>query len=350
MKNGILIFLLTLSQLSFGQIVATALPYACPPCSSSCDTLGFAAPGICHHCGMKLITKEDVAALSKKRLTVAFYLQDRVEVLDFAGPMEILSYGGFDIFTVSKTKDPITAQGILTIIPDYSIADAPKADILAFFGGNASSAADDPELIEWVKGQQDVEYYFSVCTGAFILAEAGILEDKTATTFHSALDNLEKNYPDTKVLKGVRYVDNGNTVTTAGISAGIDGALHLVAKIYGLKKAKEVAFHTEYDKWIPGEGLHLTKENTYGHHVLQEEFQAFMGTFTTEDQRTVEISYNPLQNGLELIHDGQRTPLLQIAKDVFKDAGGNFFTFQREASGAISSCYHSGTERVWRKQ
>ncbi|MEM9260770.1 MAG: DJ-1/PfpI family protein [Bacteroidota bacterium] len=298
---------------------------------------------------MELITKEAAIALSKKRLTVAFYLQDRVEVLDFAGPMEILSYGGFDIFTVSKTKDPINAQGILTIIPDYSIDDAPKADILAFFGGNAASATNDPELIEWVKKQQDVQYYFSVCTGAFILAEAGILADKTATTFHSALNSLEKNYPDTKVLKGVRYVDNGNTITTAGISAGIDGALHLVAKIHGLKKAKEVAFHTEYDKWIPGEGLHLTKEDIYESDSSQEVFQAFVGTFTNEGRPTAEIVFNAHHNGIELKYKGQKTPLLQIAKDVFKDAAGNFFTFQREASGSISSYYHSGSARIWKK-
>ncbi|MEL6143530.1 MAG: hypothetical protein AAFU67_18160, partial [Bacteroidota bacterium] len=94
-------------------------------------------------------------------------------------------------------------------------------------------------------------------------AEARILADKTATTFHSALDRLEENYPDTKVLRNARFVDNGKVITTAGISAGIDGALHLVAKLQGLEAARRVAEYMEYDKWVPGEGVILSDDNPY---------------------------------------------------------------------------------------
>jgi putative intracellular protease/amidase len=79
-------------------------------------------------------------SMNAKRLKICFYLQDGVEVLDFAGPMEVFSYAGFEVFTVSKTKDPIISQGILKIIPDYGINNAPPADILAFFGGNSNKA------------------------------------------------------------------------------------------------------------------------------------------------------------------------------------------------------------------
>ena len=211
---------------------------------------------------MTLITKDQLEKNAKIK-TIAFYLQPGVEILDFAGPMEVFAYAGYKIFTVSKTKEPMLSQGILKILPDYSIEDTPQADILAFFGGNASNAYRDKNVINWVKAQTDVEYYFSVCTGAFILAEAGILDGNTATTFHGALDGLKKNYPKVNVKRNVRFVDNGTVITTAGVSAGIDGALHMVAKLQGVEKAREVAFYMEYDKWKPGEGLILTADNPY---------------------------------------------------------------------------------------
>ena len=241
--------------------------FVCPPCDNSCDTKIFAKAGKCNVCSMDLITKEkrdsDMIEPSKGKRTIAFYLQEGVEVLDFAGPMEVFSYAGYDVFTVSKTKALIRSQGILKVTPDYSIADAPKSDILAFFGGNADNAYRDEKVIDWVKAQTDVDYYFSVCTGAFVLAEAGILNGHTATTFHGALNDFENRYSKVNVKRNVRFVDNGTVITTAGVSAGIDGALHMVAKLEGLKKAKEVAFYMEYDKWKPGEGLILSMDNPY---------------------------------------------------------------------------------------
>ena len=242
--------------------------YVCPPCDNVCDTKVYTKPGTCTTCNMEFITKE---TLDKDRemkrkspiKKIAFYLQEGVEVLDFAGPMEVFAYAGYEVFTISKTKDPITSQGVLKVIPDYSIDDAPNADVLAFFGGNAQNAYKDKKVMSWVKKYSQANFYFSVCTGAFVLAEAGILDGNTATTFHSALNGLEKMYPKVKVRRDVRFVDNGKVITTAGVSAGIDGALHLVARFQGLEKAKRVAFYMEYDKWKPGEGLILTKDNPY---------------------------------------------------------------------------------------
>ncbi len=239
----------------------TDLAYFCQLCNNACDEIAFEKPGKCPHCNMELVkmSKADrKAELSRKPVTIAFYLQDGIEVLDFAGPMEVFAYAGFKVFTVSKTKDPIISQGILKVIPDYSIADAPPSDIIAFFGGNAGSGFDD-KVISWLKSREKkTEYFFSVCTGAFALAKAGILDNKTATTFHLSLDNLKKNYPKVDVRNDVRFVDNGTVITTAGISAGIDGALHLVAKLRGEQAAKDAAFYMEYDKWVPKEGLILS--------------------------------------------------------------------------------------------
>ena len=193
-------------------------------------------------------------------MTICFYLQDGVEVLDFAGPMEVFAYAGFRVFTVSKTKNPIVSEGILKIIPDYSIDDAPPADIMAFFGGNSGPSSMDSSIMAWISERKSsTSYFFSVCTGAFIIGRAGLLDSLTATTFHSSIESLRKALPNTKVLSDVRFVDNGKVITTAGISAGIDGALHLVAKLKGEEMAKEVAAYMEYDKWIPGQGL-IVKE------------------------------------------------------------------------------------------
>jgi len=156
--------------------------YVCAPCNRKCDDLKFTKPGICEHCNMQLIKETELINYPKmNRRKIGFYLQSGVEILDFAGPMEVFAYAGYEIFTISKTKEQIYGQGILTITPDYDLSDAPEADMLVFFGGNAVLPSKDPELIEWVKSQKNIKHYFSVCSGALILAEAGLLENKGFT-------------------------------------------------------------------------------------------------------------------------------------------------------------------------
>jgi transcriptional regulator GlxA family with amidase domain len=198
----------------------------------------------------------------EEKIRVLFYLQDGVEVLDFAGPMEVFSYAGFDVSVVSKTKKPIIAQGILKILPDYSIEDAPEADVLAFFGGNSGNASNDPAVVNWVKTAKSPKYYFSVCTGAFILGKAGLLDHLTVTTFYQSTGSLQEAVPTARVLSHVRFVDNGKVITTAGVSAGIDGALHLVEKIRGKEIALQAAKYMEYDKWVPDQGLVMADKST----------------------------------------------------------------------------------------
>ncbi|MBB6269713.1 transcriptional regulator GlxA family with amidase domain [Pedobacter cryoconitis] len=240
---------------AFAQVYAST--YVCPPFNHPCDTNVYQQPGVCAHCGMTLTGKNERVSKDQK-ITVCFYLYDGVEVLDFAGPMEVFSYAGFKIITVAKTKAPLLSQGILKIIPDYSIKDAPQTDIFAVFGGSDEVAADDPEVISWIKSRDSTtKSYFSVCTGAFILGKAGLLDQLTVTTFHKSITNLQKAVPKAKVLQNVRYVDNGRVITTAGISAGIDGALHLVSKLRGKEVAEAVAKQMEYDKYVPEQGLNL---------------------------------------------------------------------------------------------
>lgn len=258
LKYGLIILLLTLLQPAFSFAQKA---YYCPACGD-CDNVAYTKPGKCHICGMDLELsdkKDHIDKPKSKQVRVLFYLQDGVEVLDFAGPMEVFTDAGFQVAVVSKTKAPIVSQGTLKITPDYSIADAPPADIIAFFGGNSGNASEDPEVIKWLKNAPAPSYYFSVCTGAFILGKAGLLDGLTVTTFHLSIDGLKQAVPKAKVLSNARFVDNGRVMTTAGISAGIDGALHLVSKIRGPQAATDVAKYMEYDKWIPEQGLVVNK-------------------------------------------------------------------------------------------
>lgn len=239
---------------------AKVAKYVCASCKGISDTTTFQRSIINPHYGMNL-AEQNHQTIQDQKLSVCFYLYDGVEVLDFAGPMEVFSYAGFKIITVAKTKVPLLSQGILKIIPDYSIKDAPQTDIFAVFGGSDEVAADDPEVISWIQSRDKAtKSYFSVCTGAFILGKAGLLDQLTVTTFHKSIANLQKAVPKAKVLENVRYIDNGRIITTAGISAGIDGALHLVAKLKGKEAALAIAKQMEYDKYIPEQGLDLSKK------------------------------------------------------------------------------------------
>jgi transcriptional regulator GlxA family with amidase domain len=238
-----------------------SIAYFCTICSNDCDTIAYSKPGTCPYCGMTLVQQKiaERRALLKKQhqqMTICFYLQQGVEVLDFAGPMEVFAAAGFKVFTVSREKGPVISQGILKIIPDYTIDDAPPFDILAFFGGGTTAATKDTCLIAWIESRRaSTSYFFSVCTGAFILGKAGLLDSLSATTFHSSIEALRTALPQTRVLANARFVDNGRVITTAGISAGIDGALHLVTRLKGQEAAKDVAAYMEYDRWIPNQGL-----------------------------------------------------------------------------------------------
>ncbi|WP_299443115.1 DJ-1/PfpI family protein [uncultured Aquimarina sp.] len=311
--------------------------YVCPPCNSTCDALTFDKPGICNHCEMKLITKKELNEKYKVKTNkkIAFYLQPGIEILDFAGPMEVFAYADFEIFTVSKTKEPIISQGILKVLPDYSIENAPKADILAFFGGNAAQSFKDPDVINWIQSQKDIEYHFSVCTGVFALANAGTLEGMTATTFHNALDELENNYPNITVVKDARFVDNGKVITTAGISAGIDGALHLVAKLLGFNEARKIAYHMEYDKWVAGEGLNLSKHNPYDGFINIPNLENYTGTYEYLDSTEVVLKINSREKSLYAILGKRNYPLFYLEKDAFLNLNKDEITFIKDKNNKI---------------
>jgi len=184
--------------------------------------------------------------------TVSILLFDEVELLDFAGPFEVFSVAGrdgaFDVQTVAETTTPIRTRGGLTVTPHGVLDEMPAADVLVIPGGQGARTAMRREaVLDWVRtGAETAEIVLSVCTGAFILARVGLLGGCTVTTHHSVLDRLAELAPDAAVVDDQRFVDNGAIVTAAGISAGIDAALHVVERLCGSAHAAATARHMEY--------------------------------------------------------------------------------------------------------
>ena len=190
-----------------------------------------------------------------KPFKVAILMFDDVQIIDFAAPYEVFGQAKFEVFTVSTNGKPVTTVMGLSVNPTYSFATMPDADAILVPGGNTGKVMHDQQVLKWLKSQQDkAEHILSVCTGAHILAESGLLDGKSATTFHRALNSFEQDYPAVSVKRDQRFTDNGQIITSAGLSSGIDASLHLVSKVLGEDKARTVALHLEYD-WDPNGGF-----------------------------------------------------------------------------------------------
>ncbi len=198
-----------------------------------------------------------------EKLTVGILIFDDVEVLDFCGPFEVFSVAGrlkatdnkqgetetaINVYTIAQNGQFVKARGNLIVQPHYTIQDHPRLDVLIVPGGRGVWAAlQQQELITWVKNMaQQVTIISSVCTGAFILGNAGLLEERKATTHWASLERLDKEFPHTQVQRDVRWVDEGELVTSAGIEAGIDMSLHLVERLLGRETAVATAKRMEY--------------------------------------------------------------------------------------------------------
>ena len=232
---------------------APAQQYVCPPCDMECDERVFDTPGRCPACGAALVEKTSQQARDE-RPGAAILIFEGVQIIDYTGPYEVFGQGGYRVFTVAEAKRPLrTAMG-MTVTPEYSFADAPKADVLVVPGGDVSGPTGSAATITWVKTQSAAtRQTLSVCNGAFILAKAGLLDGLSATTFAGLIDDLKEAAPKTRIVSDQRFVDNGRIVTAAGLSSGIDGALHVIEKLKGLGTAQATAIHMEYD-WRPDSG------------------------------------------------------------------------------------------------
>lgn len=188
--------------------------------------------------------------------SVGIFLFNEVEVLDFAGPFEVFSITKvheekpFTVYTVSQNGEMITARNGLKVKPDYSIEDLPPVDILIIPGGKGAreNEVKNDIIINWVRQQmKEVKLMTSVCTGALLLAKAGLLEGLKATTHWASIQTFKKDFPNVEVMENVKFVDEGHIITSAGISAGINMSFHIVKNLLGVEIAEETAKNMEYD-------------------------------------------------------------------------------------------------------
>ena len=194
--------------------------------------------------------------------SVGILIFDGVEVLDFCGPFEVFSVARrreatgdddqlFTVRTIAEKPEIVTCTGGLLVQPHLTIADDAQFDILVVPGGRGTRRERlNGRLLDWIVAQDArTELTTSVCTGAFLLAERGLLDGKRATTHWASVGWMTNQYPAVTMLADARVVDEGRIVTSAGISAGIDMSLHVVARLHGEDTADYTARRMEYDYW-----------------------------------------------------------------------------------------------------
>lgn len=205
--------------------------------ATACAALGSSGSGLA-----------DSTAVPPKKVAILIF--NEVALIDYSGPYEVFSHAGYNVYTVAATKHSIRSEEGLEVVPKYSFADAPQADIVIIPGG-AYEAPGDSVTAAWIKRENaHDEHTMSVCNGAFTLANAGLLDGLSATTTAGYILRMKRTYPRIKVVNDQRVVDNGKILTTAGLSAGIDGALHMVAVLDGEDAAQTIALMLEYN-WQP---------------------------------------------------------------------------------------------------
>lgn len=190
---------------------------------------------------------------------VGILLYDDVEVLDCCGPFEVFTTASrvalrrgsaqapFRVHTIGTGETSVLTRGGLRLVPSCTVKEHPPLDLLIVPGGLTGEIERDDRVIAWLaKVAERASITASVCTGAFLLATAGLLDGHSATSHWEDVDDLERRFPEIKVVRQRRWVDGGNVVTSAGISASIDMSLHLVCRQEGVELAKATAHQMEY--------------------------------------------------------------------------------------------------------
>ncbi len=203
------------------------------------------------------------------QLTVGILIFDDVEVLDFCGPFEVFSvarlpeddtrdesHAPFRAVTIAEREGIVRCVGGLLVQPQYTLENHPPLDILVVPGGwGTRREAGNDIVLDWIAAQdRHTRLTTSVCTGAFLLAARGILDGKEATTHWASITRLRDSHPAVTILNDIRYVDTGRVITSAGISAGIDMALHVVSRLLSPEAAAYTARRMEYECWHPAKG------------------------------------------------------------------------------------------------
>jgi len=196
--------------------------------------------------------------MNRKRVGIVVFPD--VEVLDFCGPFEVFSVtrlneqarreepSPFEVLLVAEQAGTIITTGGMKVTPDHTLETCPPLDILVVPGGWGTRAEiKNPRLLAWIKDRaKQVETLTSVCTGSMLLGQAGLLDGRHATTHWRSLQWMRESFPSVTVEEKLHVVEDGNVLTSAGISAGIDMALRVVARYFGETVARNTARNMEY--------------------------------------------------------------------------------------------------------
>lgn len=208
--------------------------------------------------GSAASAENQITERQKPPRNLAILIFPGVQIIDYTGPYEVFGHVyaadqpvPFNTYTVAERAEPLTTAMGMSVNPKYSIDNAPRPDILVVPGGHIQEALNSQKVLQWVRNSsQGAEIVMSVCNGAFILARAGLLDGLEATTTATLIEQLREAAPRTRVVSDKRFVDNGKIVTTAGLSSGIDGSLHIIERLYGSGTAEMAALGMEYN-WDP---------------------------------------------------------------------------------------------------
>jgi transcriptional regulator GlxA family with amidase domain len=191
----------------------------------------------------------------KGKIPVAFVISNHATMIDFTGPWEVFQdchvHGRgatmdemmpFELFTVAETAEAVRVTGGMKVVPDYTIENAPQPRVIV-----VPAHRSTPRSREWiVKASEKADLTMSVCTGAFVLANAGLLKGRPATTHHDFFDEFTKAFPDVSLRRGLRFVESGRIATAGGLTSGIDLALRVVERYFGREVAQTTATYMEY--------------------------------------------------------------------------------------------------------
>lgn len=192
---------------------------------------------------------------AKGSIPVAFPISAGAQVIDFCGPWEVFAdvkrpgsnEDAFQVYTVAETLKPITVTGGMTLIPNFTFDTAPAPKVIVIPAQSGVTEA----MLQWIRtSTKSTDVTMSVCSGAFVLARTGLLSGKSATTFHEAFGAFAMQYPHIKLVRGARFVEDGNLASSGGLTSGIDLAFRVVERYYG----REVAVQTAYDIEYQGQG------------------------------------------------------------------------------------------------
>jgi putative intracellular protease/amidase len=286
------------------------------------------------------------AKSATKTRNLAIFVFEGVQIIDYTAPWEVFGHAhlddhqaAFEIYSVAQKAGPITTSMGMSVNPKYTFENAPKIDVLVLPGGNVEPHMDDPTVKRWVQEtSKNAEIVLSVCNGAFFLGRAGLLDGLEATTFAGLIDELQKAAPKARVVRDRRYVDNGKIITSAGLSSGIDGSLHVIERLFGKGSAQVAATALEYD-WRP--------EGGYVRAMLADRYLNGAFQAIRQFERTV-VSHEGTRDRWQTRWLLKTDLSPKDALDRFEKAIPSASGWSRDASAAVDSATSART--VWRYQ